>query len=124
MDDPTRLLDDAYERQFAALMEARRGIVDVAASLARLRERRVFLRQQAAALDEQARQRLAVGCEDEARAALRRKVELEQQEQALAARVAEVEAWQRRLFEGETRLAARVETIRAQRAVLKAYRGA
>lgn len=124
MDDPAEFLDDVYERQFAALMEARRGIVDVATSLVRLREQRVFLRQQAAALDEQARQRLAAGCEDEARAALRRKVELERQEQALAARVAEVEAWQRRLFEGETRLAAQVETIRAQRAALKAYRSA
>jgi phage shock protein A len=70
-------LDESYRAQTALLRQVRRGVADVATSRKRVELQLVALSQQAAALDDQARQAVAQGNDDDARSILTRKVTLE-----------------------------------------------
>ena len=69
-EDPAETLDYAYERQLEDLQSVKKGIADVVTAKKRLQLREEDLRRQADKLDGQAREAMAGGREDLARAAL------------------------------------------------------
>src|SRR5687767_15606617 len=72
-EDPQETLDYSYEQQLQLLQNVKKGIADVVTSKKRLQLQSGKLEQQVVKLDTQARQAMAAGKEDLARAALERK---------------------------------------------------
>jgi phage shock protein A len=72
-EDPAQTLDYSYEKQLELLQNVKRGIADVVTSKKRLQLQSTQLEQGLVKLETQARQALAQGREDLARAALERK---------------------------------------------------
>src|ERR687883_2006939 len=72
-ENPTETLDYSYEQQLQLLQNVKRGIADVVTSKKRLQLQQTKLEQSVVKLDTQARQAVASGREDLARAALERK---------------------------------------------------
>ena len=70
-------LDETYRTQTALLQQVRRGVADVQTSRKRVDLQLATLAQQAAQLDQQAADAVAAGRDDDARAALTRKVALD-----------------------------------------------
>ena len=73
-EDPQETLDYSYEKQLELLQNVKKGIADVVTAKKRLQLQSGKLEQQVVKLDTQARQALAAGREDLARAAMERKV--------------------------------------------------
>lgn len=119
-EDPNEMLDYSYEQQLQMLQKVRRGIADVATSKARVQGQLAQLTQQTQKLDGQARQALTLGREDLARTALTRKTTIDQQAQALANQVEDLEAQQNKLLDGEARLSAKIEAFRTHKETVKA----
>src|ERR671935_219186 len=80
-ENPQETLDYSYERQLTSLQNVKRGIADVVTAKKRLELQTQQLEQNVVKLDTQARQALAAGREDLARAALERKSGIQQQQQ-------------------------------------------
>src|SRR5881398_3385170 len=72
-EDPGETLDYSYNKQLELLQNVKKGIAEVVTSKKRLQMQSDKLEQQIVKLDTQARQALAQGREDLARAALERK---------------------------------------------------
>ena len=72
-EDPGETLDYSYERQLELLQNVKGGIADVVTAKKRLQLQSSQLEQSIPTLEEQARQALAQGREDLARAALERR---------------------------------------------------
>src|ERR687897_1883875 len=72
-EDPTETLDYSYEQQLRLLQDVKRGVADVVTSKKRLEMQTSQLEQSVVKLETQARDALAAGREDLARAALERK---------------------------------------------------
>ena len=72
-EDPAETLDYSYEKQLEQLQNVKRGIADVVTAKKRLQLQETSVKEQTGKLDEQARQAIAAGREDLARAALERK---------------------------------------------------
>lgn len=119
-EDPATTLDYSYEKQLELLQNVKRGIVEVVTSRRRLELQGEKLRENAARLDQQARQALASNREDLARLALQRKQVAMQQLQGLGAQIDDLAKEQDRLQTAESRLAAKVESFRTQKEVIKA----
>lgn len=119
-EDPAEMLDYSYTRLLEHLQQVRRGVADVATSRIRVQSHLTKLNEQIARLDDQARQALALGREDLARAALTRKATIEPQARALAAQVEDLEMQQHKLLDGEVQLAGRIEAFRAHKETVKA----
>jgi phage shock protein A len=120
VEDPAQMLDLSYEKQIDMLRNVKRGIVDVAAAKRRLEAQALELRSRAERHDQQARQALAAGREDLARAALEAKQLTVPESQRLAAQVAQLESDQQQLVRTEQQLTARIEAFRTRKEVLKA----
>src|SRR5680860_810301 len=71
-EDPSETLDYGYQKQIEHLQNVKKGIADVVTSKKRLQMQSQKLEQQVVKLDTQARQAVASGSEDLARAALER----------------------------------------------------
>ncbi len=82
-EDPGETLDYSYERQLQLLQNVKRGVADVVTAKKRLQLQSDKLEQSLVKLDTQARQALAAGREDLARAALERKAAAQAQLQDL-----------------------------------------
>ena len=119
-EDPAVTLDYSYERQRELLQDVKRGVADVVTAKKRLQLQGDKLEQTVLKLENQARQALAAGREDLARAALERKAFAQQQLQGLDAQAAGLEQQQQKLVESEQRLALKVEAFRSQKEVIKA----
>src|SRR5215204_6717711 len=78
-EDPAETLDYSYEKQLELLQNVKRGIADVVTSKKRLQLQSTQLEQSLVKLEQQARQALAQGREDLARAALERKAAVQSQ---------------------------------------------
>ncbi len=113
-------LDYSYERQRELLQNVKRGVADVVTAKKRIQFQGGKLEQSVVKLEGQARQALASGREDLARAALERKVFAQQQLQGLDQQEAALEQQQQKLVQGEQRLAAKVESFRTRKEVIKA----
>jgi phage shock protein A len=119
-EDPNETLDYSYEQQLQLLQNVKRGIADVVTSKKRLELQTSGLEQNLVKLDSQARQALAAGREDLARAALERKSAAQQQLQGLDQQVAQLAEQQEKLTASEQQLATKIEAFRGQKEVIKA----
>ena len=119
-EDPAETLDYSYEQQRVLLQNVKRGIADVATSKKRLQLQTDKLEQSLVKLDAQARDAVAAGREDLARAALERKALAQQQLQDLDGQIAQLDAQQEKLSASEKQLGAKIEAFRSQKEVIKA----
>ena len=119
-EDPGETLDYSYEQQLQLLQNVKRGVADVVTAKKRLQLQTQQLEQSVVKLDTQARQALAAGREDLARAALERKSAVQQQLQDLDLQVQQLEAQQEKLVASEKQLSAKIEAFRSQKEVIKA----
>ena len=90
-EDPSETLDYGYQKQVELLQNVKKGIADVTTSKKRLQMQSGKLEQQVVKLDTQARQALAQGREDLARAALERKTVAQTELQSLDQQVQELQ---------------------------------
>jgi phage shock protein A len=119
-EDPSETLDYSYEQQLQLLQNVKRGIADVVTSKKRLELQTAGLEKNLVKLDSQARQALAAGREDLARAALERKSAAQQQLQGLDQQVAQLAEQQEKLTASEQQLSTKIEAFRGQKEVIKA----
>jgi phage shock protein A len=119
-ENPSETLDYSYEQQLRLLQDVKRGIADVTTSKKRLQMQTTGLEQNVVKLETQARDALAAGREDLARAALERKALVQQQLQDLDGQVAQLEQQQEKLVASEKQLSAKIEAFRSQKEVIKA----
>jgi len=119
-EDPNETLDYSYERQLELVRDVKRGIADVVTAKKRLQLQTSQLEQSIPTLDEQARQALAQGREDLARAALERKSVAQSELASLDTQVQQLGAQQEKLIASEKQLAAKVNAFRTHKEVIKA----
>ena len=119
-EDPAETLDYSYEQQRQLLQNVKRGIADVATSKKRLQLQTDKLEQSLVKLDSQARDAVAAGREDLARAALERKALAQQQLQDLDGQIEQLDQQQQKLAASEKQLGAKIEAFRSQKEVIKA----
>ena len=119
-EDPTETLDYSYEQQLRLLQDVKRGVADVVTSKKRLEMQTSQLEQSVVKLETQARDALAAGREDLARAALERKALAQQQLQALDTQIEGLAQQQQKLVSSEKQLQAKIEAFRSQKEVIKA----
>ena len=119
-ENPQETLDYSYERQLESLQNVKRGVADVVTAKKRLELQTQQLEQNVVKLDTQARQALAAGREDLARAALERKSGIQQQLQDLDTQVKQLQDQQEKLVANEKQLQTRIEQFRSQKEVIKA----
>jgi phage shock protein A len=119
-EDPNETLDYSYEQQLQLLQNVKRGVADVVTSKKRLQLQTNSLEQSVVKLETQARQALAAGREDLARAALERKAAVQAQLQGLDQQVQQLEQQQEKLVQSERQLSAKIEAFRSEKEVIKA----
>jgi len=119
-EDPNETLDYSYEQQLTLLQNVKRGVADVVTSKKRLQLQTGQLEQALVKLETQARDALAAGREDLARAALERKSTTQAQLRGLDEQVKGLEAQQEKLIASERQLSAKIEAFRSQKEVIKA----
>nr|MCW2729062.1 phage shock protein [Aeromicrobium sp.] len=113
-------LDETYRTQTALLQQVRRAVADVATSRKRVDIQLATIAQQAAALEEQAKQSIAAGNDDDARAALTRKVTLEKSAVDLQARRDDLLAQEQKLQLSTTTIEQDIESFRVRKDTLSA----
>jgi phage shock protein A len=113
-------LDETYRTQTALLRQVRRGVADVATSRKRVELQLAALDQQAAQLDDDARQAVAQGNDDEARSVLTRKVALEKAAADLKARHADLQGEEDKLEATALKIEQEVEAFRVRKDTLAA----
>src|SRR5437588_1277937 len=119
-EDPAETLDYSYNKQLELLQNVKKGLADVVTSKKRMQLQSKSLEQNVVKLDTQARQAVAAGREDLARAALERKQVIQTELQGLDQQVAELEQQQEQLTENEKKLRAKIEAFRTKKEVVKA----
>ncbi len=119
-EDPGETLDYGYQKQVELLQNVKKGIADVVTSKKRLQMQSQKLEQSVVKLDTQARQAMAQGREDLARAALERKTVAQTELQSLDGQISELEKQQEALIENEKKLRTKIETFRTKKEVIKA----
>jgi phage shock protein A len=119
-EDPAATLDYSYEKQREQLQNVKKGIADIATAKKRLQSQATNINEQIGKLDDQARQAMAAGREDLARAALERKHVVQGEMQSLDQQVAQLEDQQQQLIESEKKLQAKVDAFRTKKEVVKA----
>lgn len=119
-EDPAETLDYSYEKQIEQLQNVKRGVADVVTAKKRLQLQEQTITQQTAKLDGQARQAMATGREDLARAALERKHLTEAEMESLDQQITQLEQQQQQLTDSEQKLQAKVEAFRTKKEVIKA----
>ena len=119
-EDPSETLDYSYQKQVEQLQNVKKGIADVVTAKKRLQMQESSLQQSVVKLDTQARQALAGGNEELARAALERKNVAQTELQGLDTQVTELEQQQEKLTDSEKKLRAKIEAFRTKKEVIKA----
>jgi phage shock protein A len=119
-EDPSQTLDYSYEKQLELMAGVKNGITEVATSRKRLENQRETARQHADKLDEQARQALAAGKEDLARAALERKQTAQGEIDSFDSQIAELERQRDQMIDSQRALQAKLDAFRTQKEVVKA----
>ena len=119
-EDPGETLDYSSQKQLELLQNVKKGIAEVVTSKKRLQMQQDRLGQQVVKLDTQARQALAAGNEDLARAALERKTLAQTEMQSLDGQVAELQDQQEKLTSSEQKLRTKIEAFRTKKEVIKA----
>ncbi|MGQ2911275.1 PspA/IM30 family protein [Aeromicrobium sp.] len=117
-------LDDTYRGQLAHLQRVRRGVADVTTSRKRVEVRLRQLEQQSSTFEGQAREAVARGDDDAARAALGRKVGLEEALADLRERHAALQKEEATITDAATRLEQNIEDFRLRKDTLTARQSA
>lgn len=113
-------LDATYRTQTALLQQVRRGLADVATSRKRVELQLASVAQQSAQLDDQAREAVARGNDDEARAILTRKIALEKTVSDLKERHAGLVGEEQKLEQAAKKVEHDVEGFRIRKDTLAA----
>lgn len=113
-------LDQTYRTQTTLLQQVRRSVADLATSRKRVELQLAALNQQVAQLDDQARQAVGQGNDDEARRLLARKVSLEKAATELAERHTDLKAEEDKLHDSARKMEQDVESFRARKDTLAA----
>ncbi|MBI2761966.1 MAG: PspA/IM30 family protein [Chloroflexi bacterium] len=119
-EDPRETLDYSYEKQLEMLQKVKRGIVEVTTAKKRLELQLAKQKEDITKMDGQARAALQQNREDLARVVLTRKASAMETLQSLEAQVANLDNEQAKLVDAESRLAAKVESFRTRKEVIKA----
>ncbi len=119
-EDPGETLEYSYQKQIEQLQNVKKGIADVVTAKKRLQLQSEKQEQQVVKLDTQARQALAAGQEDLARAALERKQLAQTELQSLDPQVQQLQQQQEQLTDSEKRLRAKIDAFRTKKEVIKA----
>jgi phage shock protein A len=119
-EDPAETLDYSYEKQLEQLQSVKQGIVELVTAKKRLQTQEAGIQEQISRLDGQARQAMAAGQEDLARAALERKHVAEGEMQSLDQQISQLEDQQQKLTDSEQKLRVKVEAFRSKKEVIKA----
>ena len=119
-EDPAATLDYSYQKQLEQLQNVKKGIADVVTAKKRLQAQEDTIQQQVVKLDTQARQALAAGREDLARAALERKNGVQAEMQSLDQQIQELQTQQDQLTTAEQNLRTKIEAFRTKKEVIKA----
>ena len=117
-------LDETYRSQLSHLQKVRRGVADVATSRKRVEVQLSRLAQEAATLDTEAQAAVGRGDDDAARAALTRKVTLEQAADDLRERHGALHAEEQKLIRTADDLEQRIEDFRRRKDTLSARHSA
>ena len=117
-------LDETYRSQLSHLQKVRRGVADVATSRKRVEVQLARLAQEGASLDGEAQAAVARGDDDAARAALIRKVELEQAADDLRERHLALQADEQKLTSTADDLEQKIEDFRRRKDTLTARHSA
>ena len=119
-EDPAETLDYTYQQQLEQLQNVKKGIADVVTAKKRLQLQEDQIQKSLVKLDTQARQALAAGREDLARAALERKSGAQTELQSLDDQIKQLEDQQAQLIQAEQNLRTKVEQFRTHKEVVKA----
>jgi phage shock protein A len=120
IEDPREILEYGFQQQQELLVKVKRGLVEVAASKARLEQQARRARESVPRLEDQALRAMEAGREDLARAVLQRKHAALAELDALEGQVAEVDREKERLSEAQRQLAAHIDEFRSRKIVLTA----
>ena len=120
LEDLKDKLDQTYRTQATLLQQVRRAVADVATSRKRVELQLAALNQQISQLDDQARQAVGQGNDDEARSILARKVSLEKAATELAERHSDLKAEEGKLQDSAMKMEQDVEDFRARKDTLAA----
>jgi phage shock protein A len=119
-EDPAETLDYSYNKQLELLQNVKKGIAEVVTAKKRIQMQSSKLEQSVVKLDTQARQALAAGNEELARAALERKTLAQNELQGLDQQVTELEDQQQKLIDNEAKMRTKIEAFRTKKEVVKA----
>src|ERR1700760_15194 len=119
-EDPAETLDYSYEKQLEQLQSVKQGIVELVTAKKRLQTQEASIQEQISKLDGRARQAMAAGQEDLARAALERKHLAEGEMQSLDQQVSQLEDQQQKLIDSEQELRRKEDAFRRKKEVIKA----
>src|SRR3954454_8486537 len=119
-EDPGETLDYSYQKQLENLQNVKKGIADIVTAKKRLQMQAGKLEQSVVKLDTQARQALAAGNEELARAALERKQLAQTELQSLDQQITELQDQQEKLTQSEQKLRTKIEAFRTKKEVVKA----
>ena len=120
VEDPGQVMDYSYSKQLEQLQNLKRSIADVVTNEKRLEMQQNQLQQKINTLDQQAMQALQANREDLARMALQRKETVLVQINGYEQQLAQLHAQEEKLISMERTIAARVETFRTQKEMVKA----
>jgi phage shock protein A len=120
MEDPRETLDYSYKQQVEMLTRVRRGVADVATSRKRVELQMNSLQKEIDKRDSQAREALAKGREDLARAALQNKSQLVAQYSDLDGQFANLQEQEEKLTLASQRLDSKVQAFRTRKETIKA----
>ncbi len=113
-------LDESYRSQLDLLQRVRRGVADVATSRKRVELQIAQLKQQATQLDDAARSAVANGNDDDARAALTRKVTLEKTIESLTTQHEGLKTEEDKLDDSAQDIQTKIEEFRLRKDTLTA----
>lgn len=120
MEDPREALDDSYEQQVKLLHQVRQAVAEVATAKKRIELQGEEMGGRYLRLGEQAREAMAHGREDVARAALVRRAALENQVAKLQEQHGSLQKQTAALQERERRLAEQIAAFRIEKETMKA----
>lgn len=120
MEDPREALDDSYEQQVKLLHQVRQAVAEVATAKKRIELQGEEMGARYLRLGEQAREAMAHGREDVARAALVRRAALENQVTKLQEQHSSLQKQTAQLQERERRLAEQIAAFRIEKETMKA----
>ncbi|WP_022894387.1 PspA/IM30 family protein [Agromyces subbeticus] len=120
VEDPRETLDDSYEQQVKLLQQVRQAVADVATAKKRIDLQGQEMGTRYQRLGDQAREAMAQGREDLARAALERRALLENQVSKLQEQYTVLQKQTAQLQERERHLAEQVAAFRIEKETIKA----